>query len=227
MPSMIQLRLLALTAILLVVSGCGGSGSGSTTTAQTVTTPSVTLTVVRMNDDLLQAQAVRIPETRAVAAAALKILGVDAPVTIANGTATVDLGTADHDRTAEIVCTLTQFPTIRLVDVAGRTGLTCADFPSLLPAIFITSPAAGAHVAERFPVSGTASVFEATFQIQLLQRGKVVDTQTVTASEGAPGRGTFTTTLHGATGPATIRAFAPSAADGSPQHVVDVPVTLG
>ena len=51
--------------------------------------------------------------------------------------------------------------------------------------------------------------------------------QSVTASEGAPARGTFETTLHApSAGDATVTAFAPSAEDGSPQHQVDVPVTV-
>jgi hypothetical protein len=49
----------------------------------------------------------------------------------------------------------------------------------------------------------------------------------VTASEGAPARGTFETTLHAPSpGGATITAFAASAENGSPQHQVDVPVTV-
>jgi hypothetical protein len=136
------------------------------------------------------------------------------------------VGTATNAQTAEIVCTLTVFPTVQRVDVAGRTGLTCGDFDAFLPVIFIRSPAAGEQVAPAFAVTGTASVFEATFVVELLQDGRVVEKRTVTASEGAPGRGTFTTTLHGSAGAATVRAFAPSAADGSPQHQVDVPVTI-
>jgi len=46
------------------------------------------------------------------------------------------------------------------------------------------------------------------------------------ASQGAPARGTFHTTLHAPPGPLTVRTFAPSAADGSPQHEVDVAVTV-
>jgi hypothetical protein len=70
-------------------------------------------------------------------------------------------------------------------------------------------------------------VFEATLVVELVRDGNVLDKQTVTASQGAPARGTFATTLHApSAGPATVSAFAPSAADGSPQHQVDVPVTV-
>jgi hypothetical protein len=55
----------------------------------------------------------------------------------------------------------------------------------------------------------------------------VLERQIVTASEGAPGRGSFRTTLHApSSGAATVVAFAPSAADGSPQHEQTVPVVV-
>jgi hypothetical protein len=69
-------------------------------------------------------------------------------------------------------------------------------------------------------------VFEATLVVQLLRDGKILAKRNVTASEGAPGRGTFETTLQATPGEATVSAFAPSAADGSPQHRVDVAVTV-
>ena len=125
-----------------------------------------------------------------------------------------------------MVYTLTQFPTVKRVDVAGRPGLTRDDFASYVPPIFIESPAAGAEIAGTFHVSGTASVFEGTLVVQLVRNGKVILKQSVTASEGAPGRGTFDTTMTVPPGAATIAAFSPSAADGTAQHEVDVPVTV-
>jgi hypothetical protein len=164
---------------------------------------------------VLQTEVARVPHTTAVAAAALDALGHPAPVTISAGTAQVGLDQASSDETAEIVYTLTVFPSIQRVDVAGRTGLTRADFATYLPTILVESPAAGAVVPLAFPVTGSATVFEATLVVELVRDGNVLDKQTVTASQGAPARGTFATTLH-----------APSAADGSPQHQVDVPVTV-
>jgi hypothetical protein len=90
----------------------------------------------------------------------------------------------------------------------------------------VETPAAGTQVPGTFHVSGTASVFEATLVVQLVRDGKVILKQSVTASEGAPGRGTFDTTVHASPGAVTVAAFAPSAADGTPQHEVDVPVTV-
>ena len=161
-----------------------------------------------------------------MAGAALGVLGVTAPVSIADGTATVELAKATHDQVAEIVYTLTQFPTVQRVNVAGRSGLTRDDFAAYLPPIFVESPATGAHVQPTFQVTGTASVFEATLVVQLVRNGKVLSKQTVTASEGAPGRGTFTATFTTSPGAVVVTAFAPSAEDGTPQHKVEVPVTV-
>jgi hypothetical protein len=59
-----------------------------------------------------------------------------------------------------------------------------------------------------------------------VRNGKVIEKRSVTASEGAPGRGTFDTTFQATPGPLTVVAFSPSAADGTPQHEVDVAVTV-
>jgi hypothetical protein len=48
----------------------------------------------------------------------------------------------------------------------------------------------------------------------------------VTASEGAPGRGTFDATFTASPGALTVVVFSPSAADGTPLHKVDIPVTV-
>ena len=233
---------LLLAAMVAAASGCGsGSTSATGTTVGTTptgtTTPTTTghaaspgptlLTIFRVRSGALGAEIVRVPHTQAVAAAALNALGLAAPVTIADGTATVHLDAASPAAVAELVYTLTGFPSITRVDVAGRTGLTRDDFAAYLPPIFIASPAAGAHVPATFTVTGTAEVFEATLVVELVREGKVLVKQNVTASEGAPERGKFETTLHApSAGDATVTAFAPSAENGSPQHEVDVPVTV-
>jgi hypothetical protein len=225
---MMRIRVLLALGLGLLVAGCGSSGTETTSTLPTTTAPApqMALTVYRVEDGALQATEEQVPKTQAVAGAALKALGVDAPVTISNGTASVELDEATDEQVAEIVYTLTQFPTVQRVDVAGQTALTRDSVASFVPPILIDTPAAGATVTKTVRVAGTASVFEATLVVQLVQDGKVVEKQTVTASEGAPGRGAFETTLHGTSGAATVQAFAPSAEDGSPQHQVDVPVTI-
>jgi len=184
------------------------------------------LTVFRIDGGVLRPEVKHVPQTQRVAAAALAALAIVAPVTIADGTATVDLAKAPDSEVAQIVYTLTEFPSVRKVDVAGRSGLTRDDFTGYLAPIFLESPASGALVPGTFHVAGTASVFEATLVVQLTRAGRVLSKQTVTASEGAPARGSFDATFTAPPGDLTVTAFAPSAADGTPQHEVDVAVTV-
>ena len=96
-----------------------------------------------------------------------------------------------------------------------------------MPPILVESPGAGASVLPTFHVTGTASVFEATLVVELRNGTKVLEKQTATASEGAPGRGTFALDLTApGAGHYTVAAYAPSAADGTPQHEQDIPVTV-
>jgi hypothetical protein len=223
-------RTLLLAALVALVVGCGSTSTApelGTTTAPVPESPKpIAVTVFEVDNGLLRPRVARVPHTSAVAAAALGALGVDAGVSISDGTATVALDHATQDQAAEIVYTLTQFASVKRVDVGGRPGLTRDDFASYVPPIFVESPATGAEVPGTFHVSGTASVFEATLVVQLVRDGKVIAKRSVTASEGAPGRGTFDTTMHATPGTVTVAAFSPSAADGTPQHEVDVRVTV-
>jgi hypothetical protein len=228
-----RFRLLFLGALASLAVGCGSTSTATepVTTATTTAPPPASpkrlaLTVFRVDNGLLRPHVERIPSTTAVAQAALRALGVNADVTISGGTAAITLDQASQDEAAEMVYTLTQFASVRRVDVGGRAGLTRDDFASYIPPIFVEAPAAGAQVPGTFHVSGTASVFEATLVVQLVRDGRVILKQSVTASEGAPGRGTFDTIVHAAPGAVTVAAFSPSAADGSPQHEVDVPITI-
>jgi hypothetical protein len=234
-PPRVSLRAAALLAALAaLVAGCGSQKASSptltATTAATTTVPApgtMPLTVYRVSHGVVVPSTVRLPRTEAVASAALAALDLSAHVTIAGGTATVDLPKATADEVAEVVYTLTQFPSVDRVDVAGRTGLTRGDLPGYAPLILIDAPASDAQVPGTVRVTGSAEVFEATLVVELVRDGKALDRQTVTASAGAPERGTFATTLHASSpGPATVVAYSPSAEDGSHQHEVDVPVTV-
>jgi hypothetical protein len=186
------------------------------------------LTVFTMKGGILVAKDVSVPQTEATASASLDALGLPASVTIADGTATVDLPDATADQVAEIVYTLTQYPTVQRVDVGGRTGVTRADVDRYVPPIAIFSPGAGGTVAKTFHITGTAMVFEATFAIQLRIANRIAVKETVTASAGAPSRGTFDVAMTSpATGPAEIVAYEPSAENGQPLHTVTVPITIG
>jgi germination protein M len=177
-----------------------------------------------------------------------RLLGLE----VADGTATVDLsrefesggGTLSMTaRLAELVFTLTQFSTVdrvqlelegEPVSVFGGEGividdpLTRGDFPDLTPIILVEEPALGETVSSPVQVSGTASVFEATLRVRLVgPAGEALWEDTVTATEGAPGRGTFSVGIpFSAIGPGAVVAFSPSAADNSEQHKVEVPVEL-
>jgi hypothetical protein len=233
MSKLTPLLPLALVLTALAAAGCGSTSSGpspsvTTTTAHVPVSPApIVITVFRVQDGKLRAVTERVPHTTAVASSALAALGLSAPVTITSGTAHVALDSASPAEIAEIVYTLTQYPSIERVDVAGRSGLTRTDVVAYLPPILVESPGDDAEVPATIHVTGSASVFEATLVVELVSGGKVLDKQTVTASEGAPARGTFATTLQAAgPGPVTVSAFAPSAENGLPQHRVDVPVTV-
>ncbi len=227
-------RLLLVCALAAVTASCGGPGT-TTVTVTTATAPTttsaapptpMTVTVYKVVAGSVIPGAVRVPRTRAVARAALGALGVAGSLTVSGGTATVDLPKATQEQQAEIVYTLTQYPSIHRVDVGGRMGLTRDDFASYLPPILVETPAPGTDVPPAFHVSGTASVFEATLVVRLLRNGAELEKRTVTASAGAPQRGTFDATFTASPGPLQVQVFSPSAEDGSPQHEVDVSVQV-
>lgn len=175
-------------------------------------------------------------------------------VTIAGGLATVDLskgfesggGTLSmRARVAEVVFTLTQFPTVNRVafelDGTPVTSLggegvslarpqTRADYEDLAPAVLVESPRWGADVRSPLRVTGTANTFEAVFFLELRDpRGKVLVTKRVQASSGTGTRGTFDATLTWSTtdrGEATLKTYVMSPKDGSRQDVTTIPVRL-
>jgi hypothetical protein len=99
------------------------------------------------------------------------------------------------------------------------------------PAIVVDSPLCGTEVTSPVTVTGTASVFEAALVVVVKDSsGQELARANVLASEGAPGRGTFsadlTFSLPGGSENGTIEAFNTSARDGSIINVFSVPVTL-
>jgi germination protein M len=147
-------------------------------------------------------------------------------------------------RVAQVVYTLTQFRTVRSVeflldgspvDALGGEGLVLtgeqrrADWSSFEPAIFVESPGAGAVIPSPFTLSGTASVFEGSFQARLIDSsGRRVVNAVVQASRGAPGRGRFSREIAFSTSAAngTLIVFSQSMEDGSRQNQVRIPVTF-
>ena len=115
-------------------------------------------------------------------------------IAIKNGVATVDL-TSEYQsgggsrsmqaRLAQVVYTLTQFPTVHAVrfhldgtpvNVFSGQGIVLnhpvgrADYQDLLPPIVVEKPASGARVSSGAVVSGTANVFEANVGVEVLDR---------------------------------------------------------
>ena len=128
------------------------------------------------------------PAMYTVVPAGTRLLGLS----ITDGVATVDLsreyesggGSASmFARLAQVVYTLTQFPTVngvlfqldgQPVTIFGGEGLILdhavgrADYQDQLPAVFVDRPAWGAALGNPGTVSGLANTFEAMFQVQLL-----------------------------------------------------------
>jgi Sporulation and spore germination/Immunoglobulin-like domain of bacterial spore germination len=149
-------------------------------------------------------------------------------------------------RVAQVVYTLTQFPTVkgvrflldgRPVDVIGGEGVivdhpvTRREYRDLLPAILVRGPGFGDSVSNPVKVFGSANVFEANVTVEVLDAaGHVVGSTFTTATCGTGCRGTFSVevaydvpaSMHG-----TIVVHDDDAAGtGSPPHEVRIPVVL-
>lgn len=175
-------------------------------------------------------------------------------IVVEGGVATVDLtgefasggGSLSMSlRVAQVVFTLTQFPTVRAVDLAldgepltvlGGEGLildepqTRADWEDHSPAILVESPLPFADVESPLVISGTANTFEAMFRVSIVDaEGLVVYDEPAMATSGTGTRGTFELEArfepvrHGL---GAVIVFEPSARDGSPTNVVEIPVHL-
>jgi hypothetical protein len=175
-------------------------------------------------------------------------------VTVAGGVATVDLGKRFESgggtlsmstRVAEVVFTLTRFPTVRTVSfrldgtpvtALGGEGIDLSkpvgrvDYEEQSPAVLVESPRWGERVRSPLRVTGSANVFEAVFFLELRgPRGAVLANQRVMASSGTGTRGTFDVTLRPSItdpGEGALHAYVLSAKDGSRQEVVVVPLVL-
>lgn len=134
-------------------------------------------------------------------------------------------------RQAQVVYTLTQFPTVRRVAFGpGDESVARADYADLLPAIVVTAPAIGQRITSPVTVAGTAQVFEATVSIRILDStGREIGTAFTTASCGTGCRGDYRATVGyraAATQSGTVEVYEVSPRDGSRINVVAVPVTL-
>ncbi len=253
-------------------TGAAATTSTTTTTAPGATSR-ISLYWVRSGQYLAVSHR-SVPATPAIGTAALTALlaGPDATETAAGLTSTVPSGshllglsvaagvaTADFDsafasgggsfstaaRLAQVVFTLTQFPTVQkvvfqlngaTVTTFGSEGLVLdhavarSDETSLLPAIFLESPAVGDTVHSPAHLTGMANTFEATFRAAVVDAsGSTLVDRQMMASAGTGTWGTFDTTVPystTATGAGKIVVYEISAKDGSRINETDVPVTL-
>ena len=148
-------------------------------------------------------------------------------------------------RLAQVVYTLTQFPTVKAVTfqldgkpvttfsgegVVLDTPVGRADYTDQLPAIFVDRPAWGGVLGNPARLVGLANVFEATFQVRILNgAGRALAAGPVTASCGTGCWGTFDVTIQYSVGKAgwgTLQVFEPSAKDGSRTNITEYPVWL-
>jgi germination protein M len=169
-------------------------------------------------------------------------------ISIAGGVATVNLSqefasggdaASLRRREAQVVYTLTQFPTVDAVrfqldgapapapfdTAANRTALH-----DQLAAIFVDRPAWGASLGNPGTVSGLANVFEAAFRVELRGASDVVlASRQVTASCGTGCWGSWKTSVPYSVAKAqwgTLRVFDLAAKDGSVEHLTEYPVWL-
>jgi hypothetical protein len=224
--------------------------TGSTTAPTTTTgVPTTVVRVYFLRDGKVAPVARELPQTQAVAFASLEELfagpsGVDradglttsvpansspGAVTLVNGIAVVDIPQLPRAGLAQVVYTLTQFPTVRGVRTARSIGdtkpLTRADFEDVTPAILVESPLPHQAVSSPLRVVGTANTFEATFDVRLLDAaGRQLLQKVVTATSGSGTRGTYAVTLTFSDGvtPRWLEAFEPSAENGQPLHKVRI-----
>jgi hypothetical protein len=169
-----------------------------------------------------------------------------------DGVATVDLNDAFVSeetpatavaRLAQVVYTLTQYDSIGGVvfEVEGEPLTNLGgyeldgaqrreNFADQLPWVLVENPRIGQRVSSPVTVSGTADVFEAVVSIAVLdQAGDTIASTFTSATCGTGCRGTYSMDVEyqvGSTQPGMIRVYEVSAMDGSPQNVVDIPVTL-
>jgi hypothetical protein len=234
-----RVAFVAAVAVATVLTGCGSENTAETTTGGS-TGQKVALKVYFYRGNALVPVTVRVPKTEAVASAAINALLAGPPagyetaipagvrlesVAVASGVASArfSAGVSSHAARGQVVYTLTQFPTVTSVDGSTRAG-----FADLTPdaAIFVAEPKRDSTVSSPVHANGTADVFEATFVAETWSGGKLLRTQTLTASSGTGTRGTWSATFDLPPGPARLVFYEPSAENGSHLHTTEVDLTV-
>jgi hypothetical protein len=237
---------LLLVAAGLVLAGCGGDEEATSTETDTITLPASSAgKVYWLRDGKVWPVARELPATGTASASLDELLdgpssdeegdlgatsaipsGTELEVEVADGVATVSTSEdLSKEALAQVVYTLTQFPTVTSVEVDG-TKYTRKFFEDQTPAILVESPLPFADVSSPLTASGTANTFEATFNYEVYDAdGAMVDENFVTATSGTGTRGTFEFTTGGFDSISKLVVFEPSAEDGSKTKLVEIPLT--
>lgn len=185
--------------------------------------------------------------------AGTRLLGLN----IEDGLATVDLSSEFESgggslsmqmRLAQVVFTLTQFPTVDSVEfrldgepvsVFSGEGIVLdgpvdrGDYADLMPAILVDRPTPGAQISSPVTVSGSANVFEANVTVRILDAsGKELKRTFTTATCGSGCRGDFSVSVPFPAQPAGSEGFVvveddDAAGMGFPPHQVRIPIVFG
>jgi germination protein M len=242
-------HLLWIVAIALAAAGCGGGNTAAEQTTSTsspppTTTGATTTAAEPMSlelfflapDGKLVATSRNVDRTQRPGAATLHelltpVAGATTQVpdglqlTIDGGRAEVTGETLDDAAFAQVVYSLTSFPTVQSVN-----GKTRADVEDFAPAILVVDPDPYESVTSPLHVTGTANTFEATFNYRLEDAtGKELAKGFVTATSGTGTRGTFDFTVPFTVDVAqdgTLAVFELSAEDGSVIHEREIPLRL-
>jgi germination protein M len=235
-------------ALGLLAAGCGGETAGVVQTTETAAAPPTTTAATTAEqtqslalfflaqDGKLVAASKNVARTQTPGAAALHDLtepveGTTTSVpdglqlTIDAGKAHVTGASLDDAALAQIVYSLTSFPTVQSVN-----GKTRADVEDFAPAILVENPSPGEAVTSPMRVTGTANTFEATFNYRLEDaQGNELAKDFVTATSGSGTRGTFDFTVPftvDSTQDGKLIVFELSAEDGSVTHEREIPLRL-
>jgi germination protein M len=245
-------RLLVVFGLAVALAGCGGNKAAEPATSTTTTTAKTTEVRVYwlrdgkvwpvgrdvdtanglVNGAVAQLLVGPTDQEKSALGAKTAIPGSVTKALIATsaGVATVKVsGELSKAALAQLVYTLTQFPTVDSVSIAGRS-YTRANFEEQTPAILVESPLAFETVSSPLRARGTANTFEATFDYDVTDaRDKVVAHDFVTATSGNGMRGTFELSAplaNASAGPGKLVVYEVSAANGKRIHQVEIPLQL-
>jgi germination protein M len=175
-------------------------------------------------------------------------------LSISDSVATVDLSSgfedtgmgsaADGLQVAQVVYTLTQFPSVKKVRfliegkevvMIGGHGIVLdgpqsrKDWEERLPPIVVFRPYAAEEVGDPFTVTGIANVFEATVSWRLRRGSEVLEEGFTTATCGTGCYGEFSFEIDpdvDLPAEVVLEVFESSAEDGRPLHVQRIPLPL-